>query len=125
MRRNSRTGFTLIECMIAIAIVGILAAAAASTYRNLSAPGTPGHTSLRIDQARELLVEAHETIRATPFDELTDGVTEAASRLAGMTLVTTISPLSESACRIEIVAEWSSRGQEQRLLMVALRGGTP
>lgn len=121
-----RPGSTLIELMVAVAIFGIVAATAGSVYGVLGAPGRPGHTAYRIDQAREVLVEALEEARSTPFADLSEHADQPAqawnSRVPGIRITRAVHSIDRDLLHIELVASWHTRGKPHELLLVGLRG---
>lgn len=114
--------------MIVVAIIGIAAATASTVYGALSAPGRPGHAAYRIDQAREVLVEALEEARSTPFEELDAFADRPAqqwnSRAPGISITRSVHTVNRDLLRIEVVASWQIRGTPQELELVGLRGNS-
>ena len=125
--RNRRAA-TLIELMIVVAIFGITVATAGSIYGVLSASGRPGHSAYRIDQAREVLVEALEEARSTPFEELDAYADRPAqewnSRVPGISIERSVQTINRDLLRIEVVASWQIRGEPEQLVLVGLRGNS-
>lgn len=123
---RKRRAATLIELMIVVAIIGISVAMAGSVSGVLSASGRPGHAAYRIDQAREVLVEALEEARSTPFAELDTFADRPAlewnSRVAGISVSRAVHTINRDLLRIELVASWQTRGKPQELVLVGLRG---
>ena len=122
-----RAGVTLIECMIAIAIVGILAAVTPTVYQVLGAQGRPGHHATKMLQAREVLVESMHELRAMPFNEvdlLTGEATITTTRVPGITIERELAQLNRGLIRIELTAHWQSRHEQRTLYLVGMRGDT-
>lgn len=121
-----RQGFTLIECMIVVAIIGITSTAAWSIGHVLTASGTVGHQTAKMSEAQELLVEHFERLRSTPFDQLQTTVGESEqtlqSRIPGVRLWLAVNDVGPGLLRLDLTAQWRSRDAQRQLVLVGLRG---
>ena len=111
-------GFTLLELLIGVTILGALWAAAWSPGGLLSAPGRPGHEALRVRQATELLVQArHEAL----LEPLEVGAAALPSRFAGITLRREVASAGPGLLRITLRARWREGRQERALQIITAK----
>ena len=81
MRKDLR-GFTLVELMIVVAIIGILAAIAIPAYMDYSIRAQVGEGAYLISSAKVAVVESYQDAGAYPSDNATAGL-EAAANITG------------------------------------------
>jgi len=66
MGRNSQAGFTLIEVMIVVAVIGILAAVAMPTFRDYSARAKVTEALVQLTNCRNIIQEVYMSGGALP-----------------------------------------------------------
>jgi len=66
MKRTLQKGFTLIELMIVVAIIGILAAVALPAYQDYTTRAKVSEVILAASSARTAVAEAAQTLNAMP-----------------------------------------------------------
>jgi len=113
---RARHGYTLIECMIAVAILGIVSSLGWSIGSSLERGGTVGQQVSRTEQARAALVSRYESLLAGETQQPTH-VPE------GMTIDQAVIPLDTGVERVELTARWRHGTRERELRIVGLRGG--
>jgi type IV pilus assembly protein PilA len=87
MRKNNQKGFTLIELMIVIAIVGILAAVALPAYENYSIRARVTEPLALMGEAKASMTEYYVTNGVMPPNAQAAGIRS----IVGTTLVSTMS----------------------------------
>lgn len=68
MKKESKNGFTLIELMIVVAIIGILAAVALPAYQDYTARSKISEVNLQIGACKNVVSEFMQTNQAFPAD---------------------------------------------------------
>lgn len=111
-------GYTLIEQMIVIAMLGILVAVAWSIRGALSDPGSPGHAALVARRATELLVEARQDALVEPLEV---GTTLLRSRDPKVELSRQVEVAGPGLLRVTLEARWQSGSRPQRQRIVTAR----
>jgi prepilin-type N-terminal cleavage/methylation domain-containing protein len=115
-------GWTLIELMIVVAMLGIAGAAAWSTYTVVDAPGSSGYAAHRTRAATELLVEAQQQSLLLP---LTVGETALPSRLTSVALRRIVTARSPGLFEVRLEATWPVGTRIERLVLVSARAVSP
>lgn len=112
MRRTRRArGYTLIEMMITVAIIGIGLASAWSVWGLFDAPDRPGHAAISQDLATQVLVAAHQRALATPLlGAVGKGALPQPSAHAAVRLTRSVFEAEPGLLRIEWTARWPGRG---------------
>ncbi len=80
--RNIQQGFTLVELMMVVAIIGVLAAIAMPAYMDYSIRAQVGEGAYLISSAKVAVVEYYQDAGAYPSDNATAGL-EAAANITG------------------------------------------
>lgn len=117
MKRRTR-GWSLLEAMVAIAILGIAAAAASSPYRALDGPGSPGLRAERSLAAVDALDSAHQ---ASLLDWAPPGETTLPSHDPDIHVVRTIEAIEPNVQRITFVASWRDGPRTRTRRLVTLK----
>jgi type IV pilus assembly protein PilA len=88
MKRSLQKGFTLIELMIVVAIIGILAAVALPAYQDYTARAKASEVILAASSIRTCITEAVSTVGAASLSTCGTGFTPTA-RATGLTVADT------------------------------------
>ncbi len=111
-------GYTLIEAMVAIAILGILCAMVVSNYDVLEAPLSTGGQALSTSAATDVLAREAASIRATGPDGLRSVDWRVISELP-IEVRRTVTP-DESFSRVELEARWRVSDGSRSVSMIVL-----
>jgi type IV pilus assembly protein PilA len=85
MKRAVQKGFTLIELMIVVAIIGILAAVALPAYQDYTVRAKVSEVMLAASSAKTAISEAASTLSAMPAAASVDIQTQASTYVASVT----------------------------------------
>lgn len=77
MKRSVQKGFTLIELMIVVAIIGILAAVALPAYQDYTVRAKTSEVVLQASGAKTAVAEAYQTLGHMPANATSAGMTAA------------------------------------------------
>lgn len=80
MNRNVQQGFTLIELMIVVAIIGILAAIAIPSYQDYITRSKVTELVLAADNCKTSVTEAYQSNNALPTDNNAAGCSSAVTK---------------------------------------------
>jgi type IV pilus assembly protein PilA len=80
MKRFAQKGFTLIELMIVVAIIGILAAVALPAYQDYTTRAKVSEVVLAVSGAKTTLSEAVQTLAHFPANATSAGITSQTSK---------------------------------------------
>ena len=90
MKRNLQKGFTLIELMIVVAIIGILAAVALPAYQDYTVRARVSELMLAASSARTCVTEAYQSVGGTavPSGVASDCALTTVGKVTGATVST-------------------------------------
>jgi type IV pilus assembly protein PilA len=116
VRMNVQKGFTLIELMIVVAIIGILAAVALPAYQDYTIRAKVSELILAASSARTCLTEAYQSFNGWPSTVSTDCSIAAVGKVGGATA---------NSGGISIAAVSSAVGTSITVIMTpSMTGGT-
>jgi type IV pilus assembly protein PilA len=75
MKRSMQQGFTLIELMIVVAIIGILAAVALPAYQDYTVRAKVSEVVLAASGGKTAVAESYQTLGHMPLNQTSAGVT--------------------------------------------------
>ena len=85
MKRSMQKGFTLIELMIVVAIIGILAAVALPAYQDYTVRAKVSEVMLAASSAKTAVSEAASTLNALPGDSSVTVQSQTSKYVSGVT----------------------------------------
>lgn len=88
MARKAQQGFTLIELMIVVAIIGILAAVALPAYQNYTIRAKVSELMLAASSARTCVTEIFQSVGSIPTTVASDCAVASGGKVTGATVST-------------------------------------
>ncbi len=117
MKRQLQKGFTLIELMIVVAIIGILAAVALPAYQDYTVRAKVSEVILAASAAKTSVSEAAQTIGALPaaasvsFDSMSSKYVASTSWDGTKIIATAQGDAAITGSTVEMTATFGSSGQ--------------
>ena len=97
MKRSIQKGFTLIELMIVVAIIGILAAVALPAYQDYTVRAKVSEVILAASSAKTSIAEAANTLGAMPLTASVTVSTQASNYVASVSYTTGVITVTTTA----------------------------